>query len=413
MGGLSDEERAARRRRARRQTRRRRRLALVALAAIGLAVAGTQHVAVLDPWGSEEAGAQADTGPPGGLVDEPARRSTAAREAPHPPLAVDARAVLDGARVGVRIAVRGGPDGSGARATALDDRDRREAISGWIPSGRTAIVRVPPRLVDGGPVRIRVETRSAAGGAPGPTVLVARRPAPVRARTADRVDGSGPRVALVFDDGIDAGAMRRIIATLRRKGASATFCLNGYAADRWNEGLRREMRAAMRDGTIENCSHGYGHRTGTRTTLAEARADLRGNVTDVDRMLGATSRPLYRPPFGRLSPGLRAAAGELGYSHILLWDVDPGDYLRPAPRTIAARVVRDARPGSVTVLHLLDGTAAALPAIIDGLRRRGLEPVGALRMLRGADRRAAAAAAAPPAAGGSDDLPPPRGETPG
>ncbi len=389
MGRLREEERAARRLRVRRRTRRRRRAALAALAAVAIVVAGTTHVAGLGPFGSVEAGARGPAERFGGSTVVAAPSPAAARSTHRPPLDVDARVVRDGGRPGVRITVRGGPDGSGARAVALDDRDRRTAISGWIPSGRTATVRVPPRLLDGGPARVRVQTRAGAdAGPPGPMLLIARPPAPVRARTVSHVDGSGPRVALVFDDGIDAGAMRRIVATLARKGASATFCLNGYAANRWDEGLRRTLRAAVRDGTIENCSHGHGHRTGTHTTHAEARADLARNVA-VDRMLGATSRPLYRPPFGRLSPGLRRAAGELGYSHILLWDVDPGDYLRPSPDTIARRVVRDARPGSITVLHLLDGTASALPAIIDGLRERGLEPVGALRMLRGAERRAA------------------------
>ena len=80
--------------------------------------------------------------------------------------------------------------------------------------------------------------------------------------------------------------MRRIVATLRRKGASATFCLNGYAADRWDEGLLRTLRAAVRDETVENCSHGHGRRTGTRTTHVEARSDLARN-TAVDRVLGA------------------------------------------------------------------------------------------------------------------------------
>ena len=66
-----------------------------------------------------------------------------------------------------------------------------------------------------------------------------------------------------------------------------------------------------------------------------------------------------------------------------MWDVDPSDYLPTAPSVIANRVVRGARGGSIVVLHLVDRTASALPAIIDGLRARGLEPVTAGRLLRG------------------------------
>lgn len=56
------------------------------------------------------------------------------------------------------------------------------------------------------------------------------------------------------------------------------------------------------------------------------------------------------------------------------YDVDSLDYNHPSAgrRTVAAQV----RPGSIISLHLgHPGTVTAMPAILAGLRSRGLRPV--------------------------------------
>ncbi len=58
----------------------------------------------------------------------------------------------------------------------------------------------------------------------------------------------------------------------------------------------------------------------------------------------------------------------------VLWSVDPGDWRRPGPRAIARSILSAARPGAIVELHDGGGdrsqTLAALPAIVNGLRRR-------------------------------------------
>jgi peptidoglycan/xylan/chitin deacetylase (PgdA/CDA1 family) len=70
-----------------------------------------------------------------------------------------------------------------------------------------------------------------------------------------------------------------------------------------------------------------------------------------------------------------------------MWNVDPADWSRPGTMTIVNRVLAQARPGSIILMH--DGpaarqqTAAALPYILDGLRARGLTPVSLPQLLQG------------------------------
>jgi peptidoglycan/xylan/chitin deacetylase (PgdA/CDA1 family) len=66
------------------------------------------------------------------------------------------------------------------------------------------------------------------------------------------------------------------------------------------------------------------------------------------------------------------------------WDVSAGDWATSNPRTIADRVLRKVRGGSIIDLHDgLDGRVnvdrrvlvQAMPLILDGLRARGLHAV--------------------------------------
>src|SRR5207244_6932102 len=78
---------------------------------------------------------------------------------------------------------------------------------------------------------------------------------------------------------------------------------------------------------------------------------------------------------------------ELHALHLLmvLWSVDTGDYRLPGAGAIVARALEDARPGAIILLHDGGGdrsqTVASLPAIIKGLRARGLHLVTVPRLL--------------------------------
>ena len=62
----------------------------------------------------------------------------------------------------------------------------------------------------------------------------------------------------------------------------------------------------------------------------------------------------------------------------MLWSVDPADW-RPgsSPKAITKRVLSAVRPGSIVILHDGGGdrtpTLTALPAIVRGIRHRGLQ----------------------------------------
>jgi peptidoglycan/xylan/chitin deacetylase (PgdA/CDA1 family) len=102
---------------------------------------------------------------------------------------------------------------------------------------------------------------------------------------------------------------------------------------------------------------------------------------------GATPVPYCRPPYGDYNRTTVAASGSAGFTRVILWDVDPRDWSEPGAGVIAQRVLSAVHPGAIVLMHLRGQTAAALPAILSGLRARGYKAVSLPELFRAAGYR--------------------------
>jgi peptidoglycan-N-acetylglucosamine deacetylase len=181
-------------------------------------------------------------------------------------------------------------------------------------------------------------------------------------------------VALTFDDG-PSQYTGRILALLTRLHVPATFFVVGKEADGYADLVHREVETGMVVGN-HSYAHPYRHpfarlpRTRIRSEIARGQAVL--------ARLGVRS-VLFRPPGGTVSPFVLRTAGAHGL-RVVLWSVDARDWVRgTTAKQIVRRVLRSVRAGSIVVLHDGGGnraaTGKALPAIIAGIRRRGLRLV--------------------------------------
>jgi len=180
------------------------------------------------------------------------------------------------------------------------------------------------------------------------------------------------RVALTFDDGPGPDTPR-ILESLRAAGAQATFFVLAEAALQAPE-LIRQMVAEGHEVAL----HGWSHRSSwLLTPWGSVRQLLQGRA--VLRQITGLAPRWYRPPWGQHNLATWVAPGLLGMRRAL-WSVAPDDWRADrTPEAIARHVLRHALPGAVVVLHDGGGdrsrTAAALPAILKGLRALALEPV--------------------------------------
>ncbi len=169
------------------------------------------------------------------------------------------------------------------------------------------------------------------------------------------------RVALTFDDG-PSDYTSSVVSILARKHIEGTFFEVGQEVP----GRAAVMRSAVAHGD-ELGDHSMHH------SQLPSESDIRETA---DRIQAASGfRPCdFRPPYGSYNAGEINAARREGMSTIT-WDVDPSDYTRPGSDAIYARVVSHVQPGSIVIMHDGGGdrseTVAALPRIIDTLRRRG------------------------------------------
>jgi peptidoglycan/xylan/chitin deacetylase (PgdA/CDA1 family) len=201
---------------------------------------------------------------------------------------------------------------------------------------------------------------------------------PVTSRPVRSAERAGDRVALTFDDCYDVGAWQRILSALAASDAGGSFFCLGPNVLAHPALARRTVAAGHTIG-----AHGWDHANASSLSASHLRDRVRREAAAWWQVARATSVPFYRPAYGEYDPEALRAVGDEGYAFTVLWDVDPSDWSRPGASSIVSRVVSHARSGSIVVLHVTDQTASALPALIRGLRDRGLELATLAELLGG------------------------------
>jgi peptidoglycan/xylan/chitin deacetylase (PgdA/CDA1 family) len=183
--------------------------------------------------------------------------------------------------------------------------------------------------------------------------------------------GGGSRrkmIALTFDDG-PSPFTRKIISTLRRMHATATFFQIGYALDTFGREPigPKDRRDGFTIGTHTQRHPDLG-RLSAGAQLQEVLAGVRALTSR-----GVPFPRFFRPPYDSYNSGTLDVLRRLGM-RMVLQDVDTQDWLRKK-REIVRRALGEARQGSIILMHDGGGdrsaTVSALPQIIHGLHKRG------------------------------------------
>ncbi len=179
------------------------------------------------------------------------------------------------------------------------------------------------------------------------------------------------KVALTFD--ISWGTVRPgpVLDVLQRYNQKATFFLSGPWSERHPDIVRR-IKAEGHD--IQ--SHGQKH----VDFSGLSKQGVQENILAADKILqeAAGVKPtLIRPPNGDFNETSVIAAHEVGYRTVI-WSVDSLDWKNPGVDVIIRRVVEKSHPGDIILMHASDSckqTDTALPAVLEGLKAKGLVPV--------------------------------------
>ncbi|MFG2860202.1 polysaccharide deacetylase family protein [Streptomyces sioyaensis] len=257
--------------------------------------------------------------------------------------------------------------------TSLDRRSVLRAAASAAATGALVAGCDPVRDEDPGARHARPASPSGEGH-PVPAPVHAARP-PTRVPGLPVEIAHGPRtgraVALTFHGRGDPTLARALLGEAERAGARVTVLAVGDWLDEQPAMARRVL-----DGGHELGNHTMHHRNICALPAVEAYAEI-SRCADRLRALTGTIGSWFRPSQAQRATDLvTRLARKAGYPHVLSYDVDSHDADDPGAPAVQRTVLDSVAPGSVVSLHLGHaGTVAALPPILDGLRRRGLRAV--------------------------------------
>lgn len=181
-------------------------------------------------------------------------------------------------------------------------------------------------------------------------------------------------VAVTYDDGPTVYTSR-IIDAFDAAGGKVTFFVNGLNYDCIYNHAETVRRAYASGHQI--ASHTWGH--ADLATLPDAAVAKQMTKLDaaLRNIIGAV--PTYmRPPYGSHTPATSTVLQSLGYTHLVMWDLDSGDSAGLTPEAQQAVYNNAATDVSHNVLHHDTSESVAsimTPFVINWAKGRNLRMV--------------------------------------
>lgn len=179
---------------------------------------------------------------------------------------------------------------------------------------------------------------------------------------ADKQTDNLKKVALTFDDGPDPKVTTRILDTLAKYDAKATFFMLGSRVEYYPEIAK----------LVQEAGHELGNHSWTHPDLSKASTDKVFNEINrtsqiIEEVTG--EKPYsFRPPYGAFNDLVKAQTD----LPIALWDVDTLDWKHRNGQQLLTYVKNSVRDGSIILMHdIHPSTADGLDAVMAYLQENG------------------------------------------
>ena len=200
---------------------------------------------------------------------------------------------------------------------------------------------------------------------------------PVKARIITTLPKAGKEVALTFDGG-SGYAWRSLMNELYSHDQAGTWFCTGVSVDKYPD--MAQLAVEQRQ-TIGN--HSYDHPDFSTISYQEQFDQLKRNSDAWWKACKAVPQPFFRPPYGSQTATTVKAAGDAGYRYVVMWNGDAGDWRGLPASQVAANALAAAKPGAIIVFHTQWNSDAALPAVLKGLKAKGLKAVSLAQLCAG------------------------------
>ncbi|MCK9469188.1 MAG: polysaccharide deacetylase family protein [Porticoccaceae bacterium] len=187
---------------------------------------------------------------------------------------------------------------------------------------------------------------------------------------------AGQRICLTFDDGPHPDYTPSVLDLLGSYGCRATFFLLGDSALRYPHLVQRISREGHSLG-----NHTFSHPRLQYRQGEQGTAQILRCQQVLEQLAGQRPR-WFRPPYGRLTPGLAQAATQLGLTTVL-WSRSAIDWGPLGTQRGIARRLRRATAGDILLLHDAPRRhnhpqymLTALPNLLARLEHDGIAAIG-------------------------------------
>lgn len=175
--------------------------------------------------------------------------------------------------------------------------------------------------------------------------------------------GGKPKIGLSFDDG-PAKATLRILDTLKKYNARATFCVVGNRVSSRID----IVKAAISQG-CEIATHTWDHKNLKLLSKDEVREQIKHTIDKVKELTGYEIKML-RPPYGNVNDTVKEVCTELGV-YIANWSIDTEDWKTKNAQMTYDSIMKDAKEGAIILCHdLYQTTADAMERVIAELSKK-------------------------------------------
>lgn len=184
-----------------------------------------------------------------------------------------------------------------------------------------------------------------------------------------KLNTTNNKIALTFDDCNNRVNMEEILDILSEENVKATFFITGDTIERYPDMLYKIIDSGNSIG-----NHSYNHSDFTVMTSEEIKEEVEKTEEAIKELTGKSTKPMFRPPYGRFNDEVINTLGNLGFTKFVYWSIDTRDWSGISADDITSEVLSNAKPGAIVLMHASYGaknTPAALPEIIKGLKEKG------------------------------------------
>jgi peptidoglycan/xylan/chitin deacetylase (PgdA/CDA1 family) len=180
-----------------------------------------------------------------------------------------------------------------------------------------------------------------------------------------------PNVGLTFHGQGDPALVKELLTELGNGGAHVTV----LAVGSWLA-AEPSMARLILDGGHELGNHTQNHRAIADMTATQAFAEVNLCAQTIKKLTGSIGTWFRPSQTVHATATIQAQATKVGYPTCLSYDLDSLDYTDPGPDTVVHNTLSAVQNGSIVSLHFgHKGTVTAMPALLDGLRQKGLHAV--------------------------------------